>query len=259
VKRVVLMGDLHCGHGAGLTPPEWMVRKVKSPKLFALECEMWDRYMEIVEKYSPIDMLIVNGDVVDGKGHRSGGSELIEPDMLKQVDMAVDALSPWDTGGYLFTYGTPYHTATESGEDVERLVAEAMGGQIKSHLFVDVDGLVIDCKHKVSSSQIPWGKHTAVSRTRIQNLLWNEMDESQPKAKVFARSHVHYFNFCGGTNWLGMTLPALQAASTKYGARQCEAPVDWGVVILDIEDGKLVSWQPEIVTLSETRQEVIQV
>lgn len=259
MKRVVLMGDLHCGHGAGLTPPAWMVRKKKSPKLFSLECEMWEKYMELVEKYSPVDLVIVNGDLIDGKGNRSGGTELIESDLLKQAEMATEALSPWQTDGYLFTYGTPYHTATDSGEDIEKIVADNLEGSIKSHLFIDVDGFIIDCKHKISSSQIPWGKHTAVSRTRIQNILWNEMDESQPKAKLFVRSHVHYFNFCGGTNWLGMTLPALQGPSTKYGARQCEAPVDWGIVVLEIEDGKLQSWQPEIITLSQTRQELIQI
>jgi len=259
VKRVVLLGDTHCGHITGLTPPGWMLREERFPKLYEMQKEMWGNYRKLIRKLSPVDVLIANGDLIDGKGIKSGGSEIIHPDLFEQGDMAVKALQIWNAEKTICVYGTPYHTATGSGEDVEKIIAEKLEAEIHSHAFIDIEGIILDCKHKIGSSQIPWGKHTAISRERVQNMLWADAEGGQPRADVFIRSHVHYYNYCGGIDWLAMTLPALQGPHTKFGARQCSHPVDWGVVVMDIDKGKIVNWKPEIIRLNHFKAEVIKV
>lgn len=259
MKRVVMLGDLHCGHVTGLTPPGWMLREERFPKLYQMQHEMWTKYRAMIRKIGPVDVLIVNGDTIDGKGSRSGGTELLEPDLFEQGEMAVKALQIWNAETTVCTYGTPYHTATGSGEDVEKIVADKLEAEIHSHAFVDVEGVVLDIKHKVGSSQIPWGRHTAISRERIQNVLWNDASEGQPRANVFVRSHVHYFNYCGGLNWLAMTLPALQGPHTKYGARQCSGHVDWGVVVLEVSKGDITDFRPEIIRLNNFKADLIKI
>ena len=101
---------------------------------------------------------------------------------------------------------------------------------------------MIDIKHHVGSSQIPHGRHTAVARDRLQNVLWAEHDE-QPKANIIIRSHVHYFSFCGGSNWLAMTTPAMQGYGSKFGARRMSAPVDVGLIHFDIDEEGGYQWQ----------------
>jgi len=259
VKRVILLSDLHAGHITGLTPPGWMFREERYPKLYAMQKEMWAKYRALIRKLGPVDVLIANGDLIDGKGKRSGGTELVTTDLLEQGDMAVKALQIWNADSTFVLYGTPYHVTADSGEDVEKIIGEKLEAQVHSHAFIDVEGVVFDCKHKIGSSQIPWSKHTAISRERIHNFLWNAAEEGQPKANVFIRSHVHYFNYCGGIDWLAMTLPALQGPHTKFGARQCSGVVDWGLVVMDVDKGKIVNWKPEIIRLENFKQELIKV
>ena len=62
-KRVLVIGDAHCGHTSGLTPPKWQTRDCQS--------EVWEWYYHLVRTLNP-DVLFVMGDMIDGKGKRSG-------------------------------------------------------------------------------------------------------------------------------------------------------------------------------------------
>lgn len=244
MTRVLICGDLHCGHVAGLTPPGWRINGERFAALNAMQRDGWARWLSIIQDYGPFDVAICNGDLIDGPGERSGGSEEMYADPLEQVEMARACLEPVSPRrGWWMTYGTAYHTGQRS--DYERGVAEHFGAEIRSHQWIDIDGVVFDVKHHLGSSSVPHARHTAVARDRIWNLLWAREDR-QPDAQVYIRSHVHYHNFAGGPDWLGMTLPALQMAHTKFGARRCSGTVDWGVVVFDIEQGGAYRWQPVI-------------
>jgi hypothetical protein len=138
------------------------------------------------------------------------------------------------------SYGTSYHTGVE--EDWESLVADAVGGQIKSHGYLDVNGCIVDYKHHVGSSQVPHTRHTAIARERLWSILWAEAGE-YPKSQVILRSHVHYHNFAGGVGWAAMTTPGLQGVGTKYGSRNMSGTVDFGIVVLDIASKEEWTWR----------------
>lgn len=245
MSRVLACGDLHCGHVAGLTPPDWRIPRGRHPALHRLQERGWADWLEMVKAVGPVDVAIVNGDLIDGPGDKSGGTEELTTDPLEQVDMAVAALAPIKPRrGWVFTYGTAYHTGTRA--DYETGVARAYGASIGSHEWCEVDGVIFDCKHHVGGSQVPHGRHTAVARDRLWNLLWSEHGE-QPRAAVYIRSHVHYHGYSGGPGWLAMTLPALQQAHTKFGGRRCSGTVDWGFVTFATAKGEVTSWQAHVV------------
>jgi len=255
-KRVVALGDFHCGHYAGLTPPGWHVSASRNKKIKSMQSEMWRNYLGFIKESPSPDLLIVNGDLIDGKGGRSGGTELITCDLMEQAEMAAECVKPWNARKVVMTYGTPYHVAAD-GEDVEKYTAALCGAEIHGHCFPEVEGVVFDVKHKLGSSQIPWSRHTAVARERYQNLFWKELGNGQPQANVILRSHVHFFGYCGGTNWLAITLPALQSPKTKFGGRQCSGTVDWGCVQFDVGNGVVQDWRANITTISACREKVI--
>lgn len=247
---------MHCGHKAGLTHPDWHDTRGNISKL---QKETWNTYKGLVKKYKSPDLLIVNGDSFDGKGTKSGGTELITTDMFEQVDIAYEALKIWNAKRVILTYGTAYHVSPD-GEDFELALAEKLGGEIHSHAFPKVDNIVFDVKHHIGSSSVPWSRSTAVSKERIQNMLWHEQ-EQQPKAQIFCRSHVHYYSqTIGYTNkmWTALTLPALQLAHTKYGARRCSGTINWGLVAFEV-NGSNFSFTPEIYNLNSTRKQVIKI
>lgn len=255
MKRVVAMGDFHCGHFAGLTPPAWQYNPRLGPDYLqrrgALQRECWNWYERTLKSIFPIDVAISNGDLVDGKGSRSGATELITADMLQQADMAATCIETTKAKKRICTYGTTYH-ATADGEDIEAIAADRAGASIGGHEWLDVNGLIFDCKHKIGASQVPHGRHTATARERLWNQIWAEQDGA-PKSDVIIRSHVHYYAFNGDSDYLAMTLPALQGFGSKFGVRQCSGLVHFGFVHFDVQDDGSYTWSPHILKIKSVR------
>ena len=260
MKRVVVVADLHSGHGVGLTPPGWHLQgngyTGKRSKLYAIGKEIWRWFDKKIEELQPIYLLVCNGDAIDGKGTKSSGTELITTDLEEQSKMAEIALLRAKAKHIVMTYGTGYHVSP-TGEDWEDIIARNVNAdKIGAHEWIEIDGVTMDFKHYIGSSQIPHGRHTAVARDRMQNLLWNEA-QLQPKAGIVLRSHVHYYNHCGGPGWLAMTTPALQGMGSKFGSRKCSGIVDVGLISFDIENGSY-SWQAHLAKLKRQRATALQ-
>jgi hypothetical protein len=143
----------------------------------------------------------------------------------------------------ILIYGTAYHTGKE--EDWEAVLAEMVSAEkIGSHEWIDVNGLIFDCKHFVSGSIIPHGRHTAIARDKLWNELWSAKG-GQPEADVFLRSHVHYHNFAGEPGKLMVILPALQVWS-KYGARRHSGIINTGLVHFDVKSKSEYEWESHL-------------
>ena len=268
MKRGVIIGDLYCGHVSGLTPPAWQSgvnnkSTTKRNKWAELQRSLWVEYKKLLKKYGPFDFGFSLGDAIDGKGSRSGSVECITADRSEQADIAVschDQVRLHARKGFEWVgvHGTSYHTGAE-GEDWDSKVAKDAGfKKMGAHEWVDVNGVVFDLKHHLGSSGIPHGRHTAVARDRLQNMLWSER-ELQPKADVILRAHVHYHNYCGGPGWVAMTIPALQGMGTRYGARRCSGLVDWGITVFEVDKDGGFDWHCETVTIQAQKAKVVKI
>ena len=246
-KRIVAVSDMHCGHVVGLTPPEWWTRALPAAEL--VQRAMWEHYTDTLAALQPIDALLVLGDSLDGKGHKSGGTEQITTDMRAQVIMAEGALRQAKARKIVMVHGTGYHVSPD-GEDWEEVLADRLGATISGHEWAEAHGLVFDLKHHVGGSQLEHGRHTAVARDRLANLLWSDR-KLAPRAHVLLRGHVHYHAFCGGPGWLGMTLPALQGPGSKYGVRRCSGLVHFGLVHFDVYPGGKYEWASHVLEMEQ--------
>jgi len=258
-KRVLVISDLHCGHRAGLTPPSWQYKPndgdLDRTKFAEIQQAVWKFYTDTIDALKPIDYLFVLGDGIDGKGLRSGGTEQLEADRLKQCDIATDCINYVGAKNIVMVHGTPYHAGTE--EDFEGIIAKNVDAKkIGSHEWVDVNGVIFDLKHFVSGSVIPHGRFTGIARDRLWNLIWAERN-GQPKSDILIRGHVHYFGYCGDGGILNVTMPALQGWGSKYGSRLCTGTVDIGLVHFDITDHDNWSWRPYIMRTELQTVEVL--
>ena len=249
MKRVITCGDMHCGHKVGLTPPEWQYH----PSWKDAQAEMWRHWEDKLRALKPIDVLICNGDLIDGRGERSGSTELLEVSPLEQCQMAVRCIAEAEAKHVVLTYGTPYH-AGQLMDFEDEIYRDVSADEIGGEVWVDVEGVTFNVRHKVGGSVIPHGRHTQVERDRLWNILWNE-HSGHPKADVILRSHVHYFAFSGGKDHISMTLPALQGLGSKFGVRQCSGTVDFGFVHWDCQQGGY-SWQPHTREIETAKPEV---
>ncbi len=251
-KRLVVISDLHCGHIVGLTPPQWDTDRPKAhlKKSYAMRRIIWDFYAETLKSLRPIDILLVNGDAIDGRNEGRGSTELLYVDRNDQVEMAVDCIQEAKAKAVVMAYGTGYHTGME--EDFERPIAEAVKAvKIGSVDSIDVNGVVVNYWHYIPGSQVPHGRHTATARERQWNMLWSLRDE-YPLAQIVIRSHVHYFGFAGDGQGLALTTPALEGYGSKFGARLLSGLVDIGRICFDINDKEHWSWDKRLLRLPKT-------
>ena len=263
--RGFLGGDFHCGHHAGLTSPEFQVApnglNPKSIKVSNTSQVLWDYYAEKIYELGPFDFAILNGDLIDGRGERSGGTELITPDRVIQQNMAIRCGKEIRAKEYYLTYGTPYHTGDK--EDWEIAIANALPGvnegvaPIKGHMFPLIGGVQFDCKHKIASSSIPHGSLTPIAK----EILWNRIcarNGEQPIADVLVRSHTHTFDMVDHDGCFGIILPGLQGFGSDYGVRQVSRSISFGFVTIDIEGGEVIGWKKAILEGKTQKVEIIE-
>lgn len=241
-KRIIVMGDTHCGSMAGLTPPPYQLAFGSTPRRdrFAeIQRDAWDTYTNLLEENQPYDVGIFTADAIEGKAPRSGGAELITPDRDVQCKMAeycCDEVRKYTNKEFKWygVYGTPYHVGVT--EDFENFVYREAGFEAWSaEEHVEVNKVMINVKHRIGGSSIPHGRFTGLAKEALWNMYWNR-DHETPKGDIFVRGHVHYFAMCCDPGFAALTVPALQVAATKYGARHCVGTVHWGFVIIDIEE-----------------------
>lgn len=244
MKRVVVISDLHGGHRSGLTSPIWWMPKGAPGELgyFALQQrEVWGWYAGKLQELQPIDVLVVNGDAIDGPGKKSGGTELITTDMRHQCMIAADCIKEAKAKEVHIVAGTPYHTSPD-GDDWEAVLADMVGAaSFRRRLYLNVEGVVFDFKHKVSGSTVPHGRSSAIKKDALWSAIWADHYKT-PRGNVLVRSHVHYYDFNGNRKVMGVVTPALQSWGSKYGEAQCMGIVDIGLIHFDVENGAY-GWQ----------------
>ncbi len=245
-KRALITADQHAGHLVGLTPEgDWESRTTKWGQT---ERACWKFYAEMVDKYKPYDLHIVNGDAIAGKNKKSGSRQLITADMKEQCRIAKTAILFSECKVVRMTRGTGYHVGTEDNwENVlaDMLTLEGIDCKVKNHAFLNFNGKNFDIKHKLSGSTVPHGRMTALAKEILWARLWNDRGV-QPSPDVLIRSHTHYYEQIHHDNCYGISTPALQGLGDEYGEQQCSGTVDFGIIIMDIYNTGEIRIMPEI-------------
>lgn len=229
MRHGLVINDSHCGHEFGFTPPEYWRAESDDPKKHAVR--LWEMnthnwVKKKAEQIGHLDHLIGLGDLIEGDGDRSGGTELITTDRIEQAGIALKLMRLFDADRYTIIEGTNSHTGF--AEQYERLVAEPLGTRLQAHAWLEHAGCVIDLKHHIGSSSTPGAIPPALTRERVWNLLWAE-HELQPKARVFIRGHLHKFFIAGDEDFIAIISPSLHGW-TRYGGTRLSKTISYGML-----------------------------
>lgn len=257
MKEIVILSDTHCGSVYGLTPPSQFI-----PHFKKLQSEGWIAFKKMVHKWFRPDIVIANGDLIEGTQSKQGGAELITPDRNVQCDMAVECLEEWDAKEYFLTYGTKYHVG-EQAEDFEYHIAETLRcrgrkATIEGRLFLKVEGMTLDVRHKVGTSGIPHGRATAL----LKEMMWDLIEEAKdngPKVDIVIRSHAHYHILVEDPDKTMIITPGLQLKRGRYGTRECQGEIHWGALRLTIHKGKIINKEKMIWKLHANRPKIFRI
>lgn len=225
MRRIAVIADLHCGHKFALTPPDWQGGKER-----AFQARLWDGYVAAAATVGRVDMLVVNGDAVDGKGPKSGGNELITADRVEQAEMAARCVEEWDAKRVVFLAGTPYHTGCN--EDWERVAADKLGAEFYDAKQFRLEGVVFDFRHHIASAGMPHTQGGALAA----ELIWarDNADYGYVVPDVIVRSHRHRYWKQETDSRLMVVTPGLQARST-YGRRRCRGVPSLGTMCFSVD------------------------
>lgn len=264
---IVAEADYHSGHRAGLTPPAYRSHDREWKKA---ESEPWRIREGIIKEVGTPDLLIINGDLIDGRGQATGGTELLTSSLTEQAEIAAACAMRWKAPRVMIARGTPYHTGW-GGEDWEDLTAQVIKNELEAmypgrarveiddQLFVTVEGITLDVKHHTGTTQTPYTGGTSVLRDKTWNEQWWLDGGGQPLADIILRAHAHfhegYWGIRGGKPWYAIRQPALQLASTKFG-KKCTRRVDWGLLVITLNNGA-IDIHPHIVNIKANKHPVI--
>ncbi len=244
-KRMVILSDLHCGHELGLTPPSWQYQTNNSElgDVAKLQQQCWNWYKQQIDIVGKdVDVLVINGDLIDGRGEKSGSTELITSDRTKQGIIATECIQEWNCDNIFITRGTPYHSG--SAEQFEDMIAERLNANIDNVIELKVNNRIFNFRHKVGGSSVPYGKTSPVVKEAVWNLINASYNEVK-SADVVVRSHVHYMIINQDSMRYSITTPALQLNS-RYGQQQCTGHTDFGFIVIDIYDDGEIKIKPYI-------------
>jgi hypothetical protein len=239
-KKLLALGDLHTGSWCGLTPPHHDSKGASKASIqrYEFRRELWDWYKKTLDLVGKVDACLVNGDLIDGGGRRSGGSEVIVASQ-DQPSAAAYSCGLIQTKSYYLTYGTGYHTGEEF--DHELAIAQQLGGSIADRQFLRINNKTIRSVHHAGGSGIPHGVHTYPARVAVGQKL-KAMDGEEPEADILLFSHRHIFSYEGDATRFSMRLPCLQGPMSKFG-RRCEGGYTMGMVLFTFNPDGTFQWK----------------
>lgn len=164
--RVVAIGDLHVGSLVGLCfPDETSTQDPGRPTRDAL----YARWQEATSgAWKKPDVLIVNGDTIDGKARKSGGIGTWTVDTMEQADQAAELIKMWQAERIFVVRGSPYHVE-DGNVQVEEYVARQANAEPYPnqdhakrktrnrsgwHWYINLAGITFHVAHKVGVSRV---------------------------------------------------------------------------------------------------------
>jgi len=231
----------------GLVPKDSPVASPSHTVAGRCQEQLRDFYYSLLSRYHRPDLVVVDGDAIDGPGRKNHGMEQLTTDMAVQSDMAYEALAPWSpTDGYRVLSGSGYHV--DGYGAMERTLASRLGARYSDDDYFTVEGVPMHARHFVSVSGSQNTQASLLSSDAIKMILARETIQ-YPEARVIVRAHVHSYMYVGTGRWIAMTLPALQLPFGIYGSRIPPKVYDVGLVIMDITKSGGISWHPELMSI----------
>ncbi len=190
MNKIMIVSDFHCGSHYGLLHPRHWSDVTPEPVKW-----LWDKYLETMKIFGKMDLLILNGDLIDGRQSRAESTGLYTANLGEQVEQAIECIEPFagKAARIIRTTGTSYHEGYHSAMnaldkhfgidpvDTNRLIMR--------DIMLD-ENLVLNVKHQPDGG-------FAIYRGTVMDreIIWRTISETvhyQPRAHILIRSHLHH-------------------------------------------------------------------
>lgn len=274
MEAIILTGDHHVNSTVGLCPPGFELDDGGTYQLNKTQRWMWAYWKECWEEADkfiteagisiPIKRRtwIVNGDALDFD-HKGRSSQYVTNNKATVQRMAITALEPGlvKVDRVYFIRGTDAHTGRD-GEMEEQLAQDiditVKNGEVASwyHLQGVMCGMRIDVAHHCSMGSMVWNEKNAANKVAVDAIMQYVLaDQKYPHLVI--RSHVHrhadsYDNY----PLRSIILPAWQSMTAYGNRRNPNGLADIGMVVLLVDDGKIIDEKKMITKLAQNTRSV---
>jgi hypothetical protein len=208
----------------------------------------WEWSKAQIRAMGPVDILIGNGDLIDGPNTKDHGVELITPDCIEQAQMAIECLELFRPKKTVIVRGTPYHT-----EMFESIIANHFGTDLKMDLTCKINNFVFDVRHHTGGSSTSH-THGGAARKEMMFKILESVIDGGVRPDVLIRSHVH--NFMAYEDLLGKVFitPGMQLNSA-YGKLRCSGLTSIGFLEFIVPDRKEdgIAWHAHLLAKKAIR------
>jgi len=193
MKKILCLGDLHCGSVFGLWNPNYKTRYQNVIKLNPLQEELfnkWELLKESIGKdYTHVFLL---GDLIDGLNKNNYGKERMISDINEQVGCALSLLKPiCNKKETIGITGSRYHNSADF--EVDRKICDDLNGHFGgaiANVRLKNSNKVINIAH--GGGFPPQYIGTRMSKEILLSLTSEHLNKI-PIATILIRAHFHCY------------------------------------------------------------------
>lgn len=198
INRVGVVADLHCGSRFGLR---------YNPSLtdpYTTEADVWlfDCWVRMVKSWPDLDILVLNGDLIDGTQRKSEGTGMVTTSLDEQTEIAIECLRPLvkKSKKVIRLRGTSYHESFHGSlstlDTAFGIKKPTRDKAMTRDIYLEgssedpKNAIVLNIKHN------PEGQRTLyLGTTMDREARWSVLAEAahaMPRADFIVRSHIHF-------------------------------------------------------------------
>lgn len=272
-KTILVINDIHVGseHAICSESPIANGHKKRPNRLQRKLLKGWKQCIKMID--NPPDIIVVNGEPIDGNNKKGYSKELWAQELTDQVRDFVKLFDMLplkrDKSGRVLTKvymtrGSSYHVDIE-GTPIEEFVGDFIGAELidglraSYHIPLNVNGKLLSFAHETGFSR----NYPARGNKLAQE--WTTHAASVNKRDRWdysIRAHIHQINERGfGPKWRGITCPCWKYNVGDYFERHgpSTTPVDIGMTLLTVTGKGKISHDFLIPDDVELKRKVIRI
>jgi predicted phosphodiesterase len=202
-KKVLVIGDTHVGSDVALMPEEIMLRSRNRISANEVQLAILKEYYDMIDDVGTVDILVLNGDLVDGTNYYGEGVGVLTTHMPTQAKVAVELLSEIKARRVVGCPGTAYHS--KKNPNLDEQVIEALGGVCMDEVGLNIGQTRFYANHRTSVRMNQWEARPQSVAKDILMAELNAMDFG--KFDIICKGHAHYYIGLDNGSSVGFVCP----------------------------------------------------
>lgn len=245
-KKVLFLGDLHGGSNVGMSTDEMYNEDGNLIHQNSVQKAISKQFYKMIDDVGRVDLLVLNGDMVEGVNYAEDGVGNWTNDMDIQVANISDVIKDIKFRRCVGTTGSRYHTGSNPTND--KRVVERVGGTYMKEISNTINGVRIYATHKAMCHKNKQTRPSAITMSMVASEI-NSMDFG--KCDIIVHNHTHQYAAVDLGKCIGFLGPCYKGRDDF--AIKSVSPLSFnpsiGYILVDIDTDGTFSWYKDIITL----------